>query len=325
MKKIVSLILVLLIMLGSASVNALAISDEESFENIVSSTENIKLLRKKFTVKKLNGGNCACYSPVKGEGDTTKYPLIIFLHGLGHEFGFLSKSDMPYWASEELQAKFTAGGAHILLPQIFHIAYSASKIQGEINAYIKANSDSIDMNRIVIMGSSLGGAKALKLLANAEPDYYCAALISCPAGSPSASKLACASGTPIWLISSKWDLLTGRHENLWEKIVKTTKVPEKCRWMYFDGSVHGPDGKFKISHSLAKIITYDGSLLNKSSYADIYDYVSTVNGNEEKVAVTWENGIIDWINNIDATDNGDDGDTPAQENVTNPENSEDRP
>lgn len=295
MKKFITIILMLCLALSIVPVNAFAQNTEEAFNEAITSPYNISTLRSKFVVSQLNGKNCACFSPVKGVNDTTKYPLVIFLHGFGHEFTYLSASEMPYWAAEELQSKFKAGGAHILLPQIFHIANSADKIQGMIDEYIKNNRDSIDTDCIVIMGSSLGGAKAFKLLVN-RPGFYCAAVISCPAGTPNASKLSKVSDTPIWLISSKFDLLTGKHLGTWERITGCTDKQDMCRWMYFDGPVHGINGKWRISHSLAKIVCFDGVLFNKACFSDMYDNVSVVNGLNEKVSVTWEHGIIDWIN-----------------------------
>ena len=57
------------------------------------------------------------YSPV-GQNDTSKYPVVIFLHGIGHgdyPGSQLEDSYMPYWASKELQSRFTSGGAFIVL------------------------------------------------------------------------------------------------------------------------------------------------------------------------------------------------------------------
>lgn len=295
MKKLISSLLILTVVFLPLSLRVCAVSPQQvSFEEKIDSDADIKALRGLFVKSKYDGRNYAYYSPVKDENDTTKYPLIIFLHGFGHEFTYLADSFMPYWASEELQSKFSAGGAHILLPQIFHIAAKPRRLQALIENYIAENADNVDTDCVVIMGSSLGGAKAFKMIVT-YPGFYSSAIISCPANTPKPEVLYAASVTPIWLLSSKMDILTGKHLKSWDRILETTDVPEMCSWIYFDGSVHGPNGKWRLAHSMAKIICYDGVLFDKTSYADIYDDVNAVNGLGEPLEITWEHGMIDWI------------------------------
>ena len=56
------------------------------------------------------------FSPV-GKNDTEKYPLVIWLHGMGdgaEEGAQVRKSNIAYWASDEFQSRFEpAGGAFI--------------------------------------------------------------------------------------------------------------------------------------------------------------------------------------------------------------------
>ncbi len=299
MKRIICLILSALLVLSVFSPCAFALSTEDGKKEIIDAEENIDELRDLFKKAKYGNRNYAYFSPVKDENDETKYPVIVFLHGFGHEFTYLSGSFMPFWASEALQSKFSAGGAHIILPQIFHIAARQEKLQELIEDYIAQNEKNVDTDCIVIMGSSLGGAKALKLLVN-HPGFYCASVVSCPALTPKTEALSAVNGTPIWLISAKRDIITGKHEKSWTRILDSTSVPEMCEWMFFDGKVHGPNGKGKLGHSLSKIICYDGVMFDLNSFADIYDDVSTVNGVGEKTDVTWEHGIIDWIERASA-------------------------
>ena len=60
------------------------------------------------------------FSPVK-ENDSTKYPLVIWLHGMGNggEDGKqLSTSNIAYWASDDFQSRFkNSGGAFIMAPR----------------------------------------------------------------------------------------------------------------------------------------------------------------------------------------------------------------
>ena len=59
---------------------------------------SLEELRGEFTVTEFNNEKYAFYSPVKDETDDTKYPLLVFLHGFGHETSYLSKSWFPYYA-----------------------------------------------------------------------------------------------------------------------------------------------------------------------------------------------------------------------------------
>lgn len=290
MKRFLALLLTFALVFSLFSFTAFGAEDEEK----LISNEDIKQLRSLFKVSSYEREKYAYYSPVKDENDTNKYPVIVFLHGLGHEFTYLSESFMPYWASEALQSKFNAGGAHIILPRIFHIATKADKIQSLIENYIAEHADNVDTNEIVIMGASLGGAKAFKLLVN-NPGFYSAAVICCPANTPKEEKLAAAGDTPIWLISAKRDIITGRHLKSWERILATNSQTERCRWMFFDGTVYGVNGKRKFGHALSKIISYDGVMFDGNSFADMYGTVSTVNGIGETVEITSEHGIISWI------------------------------
>ena len=50
------------------------------------------------------------YSPVK-ENDTNKYPLVIWLHGMGNgmkDGDQLNGCDIGFWASEQFQSRFEA-------------------------------------------------------------------------------------------------------------------------------------------------------------------------------------------------------------------------
>ena len=52
------------------------------------------------------------YSPVK-ENDTQKYPIVVWLHGMGDgasEGAQVNKSNVAFWASDEFQARFAPSG-----------------------------------------------------------------------------------------------------------------------------------------------------------------------------------------------------------------------
>ena len=60
------------------------------------------------------------FSPVE-DGDKTKYPLVIWLHGMGdgaHEGKQVTASDIAFWTSDDFQSRFKdSEGAFIFAPR----------------------------------------------------------------------------------------------------------------------------------------------------------------------------------------------------------------
>ena len=93
------------------------------------------------------------FSPVK-EGDTTKYPLVIWLHGMGDgaEEGLqVTKSDIAFWTSDEFQNRFKgSNGAFIFAPRSLeedNLFWSDSLIfplRAAIDDFIAKNKNNID-------------------------------------------------------------------------------------------------------------------------------------------------------------------------------------
>lgn len=272
--KTVSAILCILLIAGCFSFSLASVSASGCSDYSLSD------LRAKFTNASYNGESYAYFSPaVKGE--TKKYPVVVFLHGFGHELSYLSKSWMPYYASYYLQAKFADGGAHVIIPQIWHITTGSRQLHGLISDYVKANKETVDTDEIILIGASLGARQAYNIAVE-NPGYYSSVVLCCPAvwfTQPQLKKIA---DTPVWLISSKRDVLTGNHKSSWNTLLKSTNVPEKCRWTYFDGDVFSPDGEFQLSHFLAKTLGCDGAMLDGTSYTEKYKYVSVIDGNGSK-------------------------------------------
>lgn len=91
------------------------------FSSAVSITEGEEALRAQFTSDDTSPLGYVSYSPVKGDEDAAKYPLVVWLHGNasgdypGHQ---LNNSCISNWSSEEYQSRFEgAGGAFLLLPR----------------------------------------------------------------------------------------------------------------------------------------------------------------------------------------------------------------
>lgn len=242
------------------------------------------------------------YSPVK-ENDTQKYPLVIWLHGMGDgsaDGAQVSKSDISYWSSDEFQSRFEpSGGAFILAARsreedgIFWDNSMVEPLRAAIDEFIAENKDNVDTTRIYIGGYSMGGKMTLKM-AIAYPEMFAAAFPICPAWSPSPELCEKIADLPVWIISSTKDPLVNYYFSVmptWMKITDASDVPEECRLSTLT-KVCYPDGKkTSSSHHAWFAVNHD---LFSAENGD-YPYLSTVNGNGEEVKLEYPNGMISWL------------------------------
>lgn len=243
------------------------------------------------------------FSPRMSTFDTKKYPLIVYVHGLAHGWHKRSQvndSYFPYMISKEMQSKFHEWWCHILLPRLpeymFDVFYT-SKMQKLIEDFVNQNSFSIDLNQIYIMWSSAGWWMAWRLLLR-KPNFYKKALITCANKIPFKNQLKILSDKPIWLVSAKKDSIIPFPSQrwTWNMLRKITKIPELCRWTVFPNDVYCPDGKkARLTHMLAKVITYDFQLLEWTDVpydGENYPFTMTRLATNEVVPT---NGIIEWL------------------------------
>ena len=241
------------------------------------------------------------FSPVK-DGDTVKYPLVVWLHGMGNGTSDgiqVSGSNVSYWVSDEFQARFTNGGAFILAPRSDEtkgVCWNEGTIEplkAAIDDFIAKNIDNIDLTRIYVGGYSMGGKMTLKM-AVAYPEMFAAAFPICPAWSPSESTLSLIADMPVWLTSGKTDPLVNYYfgvSKTWEKLTAVTNVPSECRFSTLS-KVCFEDGKrctsahhswFAVNHDMFSAENGD------------YPHMSTVNGAGEAVALAYPDGMISWL------------------------------
>ena len=251
------------------------------------------------------------YSPV-GENDRTKYPLVIFLHGIGHgkkPGSQLNDSDFPYWSCSEFQARFSdAGGAFILMPRCpenKHIFWGESLI-GSLRAliveFIAANKENIDTSRVAISGSSAGGAMVWLMLESFPGMFSCAFPLASTT-TPKESSVEKAHETAIWILASKKDPAVNYNTSTlktWNDILETNDRPEDCRLTTFM-TVYKPDGtKSSDNHHLASVITYDLHTLDEGLYPE----AETVDGLGNTVDLRSPNGLISWISSVKTNGKG---------------------
>lgn len=241
------------------------------------------------------------FSPVK-DSDNTKYPLVVWLHGMGNGFSEgaqLTASNICYWVSDEFQARFTNGGAFILAPRSDEskgLCWNSSTIEplkAAIDSFIAENKDNIDLSRIYIGGYSMGGKMTLKM-AVAFPEMFAAAFPICPAWSPDEDALQYIADMPIWITSGKTDPLVNYNFSVtktFEKLSQASNVPEECRLSILSKVCFEDGTKTTSAHHSWYAVNHD---MFSSENGD-YPYMTTTNGLGENVTLTYPNGMISWL------------------------------
>lgn len=272
---------------------------------LLSVTDWLEKLRNQFKDGSYKKLDYCFFSPKKSEIDTTKYPLIIFVHWLAHwrhKRSQVNDSYFPYMISEEMQLKFNWWWCHILLPRLpeymFDVVYT-SKMQKLIEDYVDQYNSSIDLNQIYIMWSSAWWWMAWRLLLR-NPKFYKKALITCANKIPSKKQLKKVSNTPIWLVSAKKDPIIhfASQRWTWNRLRKISKRPELCRWTVFTEKVYCPDGKkCRTPHLLSKVISFNFEMLKWVNIPydwENYPFTRTKLATNEIIPT---NGIIEWLQN----------------------------
>lgn len=327
MKKILAVILAALMLLSVSSVISFA---EDSALPLSAGLEALQGQFEYGEGPKTNGYTIdyRYYSPAK-ENDDTKYPLVIWLHGMSEGFPEgkqIKQNNIAYWTSAEFQARFEGTeGAYIMAPRsleeklIFWDDSMIYPLRAAIDSFIAENAENIDISRIYIGGFSMGGKMTLKM-AVAYPDMFAAAFPICPAWTPSAEQTSLMADIPVWLTSGKGDPLVNYSASVtptWNNIASTNKTPELCRFSTLS-SVRYPDGsKTSSAHHAWFAVNYDMFSIENGDYPDM----STVNGKGEAVTLTYPNGMISWLSQFtsdyDGTPATDSGNIPVDENTSN--------
>jgi predicted peptidase len=242
------------------------------------------------------------FSPV-GENDNQKYPLVIWLHGMGDgssEGAQVSKSDISYWSSEDFQSRFDpAGGAFILAARSreesgnFWSDDMTAPLRAAIDDFIAKNKDNIDLTRIYVGGYSMGGKMTLRM-AVAYPEMFAAAFPICSAWSVHEEYVGCLADLPLWLTSSSRDPLVNYYMAVlptWNRLMASSNVAEDCRFSTLTKVCYHDGKKTSSSHHAWFAVNYDLFSIENGDYP----YMSTVNGLGEEVTLEYPNGMISWL------------------------------
>ena len=313
MKKILAMILAVLMVM---SIGCIGVYAEEDALTIADGIDNLKAQFVYGEGPETNGYTIdyRYFSPVK-ENDDTKYPLVIWLHGMGDgatEGKQVSNNDLGYWTSAEFQSRFEgAEGAFIFAPRsleekgMYWDDVLIFPLRAAIDDFIAENAENVDLSRIYIGGYSMGGKMTFKM-AVAYPEMFAAIFPICPAWKPAAEQTALFADLPVWLTSAKSDPIVNYNSSVkgaWDNIIATNNNPEACRFSTLE-KVKFPDGSMTISsHYAWYAVTYD---MFSTQNGD-YPYMSTVNGIGETVTLTYPNGMISWLSQFTSDYDG----TPA--------------
>lgn len=251
------------------------------------------------------------FSPV-GKNDKTKYPLVIWLHGLsdGSKDGVqINKSEIAYWASDEFQSRFKkSGGAFVLAArsreELGHTWTNqmVEPLRAAIEDFIKEHKANVDVTRIYIGGYSMGGKMTYKM-AVAYPEMFAAIFPICPAWSPDAEALQYIKTTPVWLTSSKRDPLVNYHlavNPAWQNLTEVSENPENLRFSTLTKVCYANGEKTSSSHHAWYSVNYDMFTTENGDY----HYMTTVNGLGEEVKLTYPNGMISWLSSFSSDYDG---------------------
>lgn len=310
LRKIISFLLVVLLVTGVCSVCAFAGDD-------------LSGLKEKFVFGKgpeTQGYaiDYRYYSPVK-EKDTTKYPLVVWLHGMGdgaYDGRQVKNSNIALWASEDYQSRFrNSGGAFILAArsveeeELFWTDELIYPLRAAIDDFIEKNKGNIDLGRIYVGGYSMGGKMTLKM-AVAYPEMFAAAFPICPAWVPGAEAAVKLSDMPVWLTSGVADPLVNYFAMAmptWKNIVSESNQPENCRFSSLSVTAYANGLPAHSAHFSWYAVNND---MFSSKNGD-YPAMKTVDGNGNRVKLTYPEGMISWLSGFEgdfdgskATDSG---------------------
>ncbi len=306
LKKITAIVLSLVMLFGVTAVSSSAVSVNDGLETLQGQFQKgVGPETEGYAI------DYRYFSPV-GEKDNTKYPLVIWLHGMGdgaYEGKQIEVHEIAKWTSDEYQSRFKGSeGAFIFAPRSLEekaLYWSDSLIyplRAAIDGFIKENRKNIDLKRIYIGGYSMGGKMTLKM-AVAYPELFAAAFPICPAWTPGVEQTALIADMPIWMTSCVIDPLVSYFTSVmptWKNIVAVSNVPEECRLSTLTVSSY-PNGVPNVSghHAWYSV--------NNDMFSDEngdYPMMSTVNGVGEKITLTYPDGIISWLSSFESDYDG---------------------
>ncbi len=257
------------------------------------------------------GHDYVYYSPLKGSNDSTKYPLLIWLHGAGsgkEKRQQLQWYDVVHFASDEYQAKFKQGGCYVFAPRDPGVALSSWEANGTgtlkatIDEFIQSQNGHIDMDRIYISGYSTGGSMVWNM-ATAYPNFFAAVVPASALIQPSVSNMKLLKDVSVWILCSDKDPYptsgTSSARPVFNELKSVTNRKQGVRLTTFSEAVL-PDGSKKqengtvawdYQHYTWMALTNDMHMYDGS----VYKYQTTVDATGATIRFPADGGFISWL------------------------------
>lgn len=291
MKKIISIFLCILMLFSIFSVASSAVSYNESMGTLRSQ------FQKGYGPKV---GTIAIdysyYSPVKN-GESTKYPLVVIFPGYGEGGSSgeeLEENEFALWSSEELQSRFTNGGAYIMLLRsnedkgmTWDDKTQLPAAKAAVDDFIAKNPN-VDETKVYSLGWSFGGTGAMNFTVS-YPNLVAAAVVISACITFTAADMKRLANTPVWMFQSKNDALAlpTYGAATWNNLKAASNNPENLRYTTADKA---PNTRFIIGHNMWDMIEWDTDReLNK------YTNLKTVDGTGKTVEFNESSSIIRWL------------------------------
>lgn len=308
MKKITAVLLAVLMLLPMA-VTALAIPLSSGNEAL-----NKQMLDGEIAS---TGIDYVYYSPVKGEDDSVKYPLFVWLHGMRSgqtKRAQLNWYEFSNWASDEYQSRFeNAGGCFLFAPRANNSRNNwegtdCALLKKTVDEFIAQYGDHIDRNRIYIAGYSTGGTMVWEMISQ-YPNFFAAGLPLSSVMQPTVSQMNQIANVSVWMMASDKDPypLGGSEDAMtsFNYLKGTTNRKDGIRITTFSDVVFADytrkqewkDGKLVLSedaqHYLWEAVTYDMHMAD-----GVTPYVNTTTKDGSGKTVTFDEsaeGVISWL------------------------------
>ena len=306
LRKLVAILLSVLMVFGLTSMTGSALSLNDSVDAL--KTQFVKGAGPEVDGYRID---YRYFSPV-GENDTTKYPVVVWLHGMGDgatEGKQVTEHEIAKWTSDEYQSRFKkSGGAFIIAPRSLEekgLYWSDDLIyplRAAIDDFIAQNKANVDISRIYVGGYSMGGKMTLKM-AVAYPEFFAAAFPICPAWTPSTAQTEKIADMPVWLTSCVIDPLVNYFSSVrptWNNIVAVSNAPESCRFTTLTVSCYANGVPNVSAHHSWYSVTND---MFSDKNGD-YPMMSTVNGLGEDVKLAYPEGMISWLSGFESDYDG---------------------
>ena len=287
MKRVIALLLSLIVCAGVFSVCAYAVP--------LSAGQDA--LKAAFKGGSGGGLDYRYFAPAAEEGK--KYPLVIWLHGIGsgnYAGDQIDSYDICNWVSDEYQARFAnAGGAFLLAPRCaggWDLTTPAA-LKSCIDSFVAQFDGSVDRNRIYLTGFSVGATMVLKT-ASLYPNFFAAAVpISAVVQDPSQVKAL--SHMAVWFFANEQDGYVSANAASTRGSFNTLKGVaadrSRIRFTAVSKAVTPSGATVGTQHYMWRIFTNDMFMEDGSPYA----FSTTVDGNDAAVGFTYPDGIISWL------------------------------